>query len=225
MKTRSLLIVGNTSFAEIAALYFQRDTHYNVIGYAVDKDYIGKGSIIGSREYDLADINNHLDKSEVDVYVAVTYSKINTLRAVFTQRVQEMGFTLASYISPHAYVDSTASLGEHIFIFENNVIQPYVVIGSNCVLWSGNHIGHHSRLGNNCFISSHVVLSGHCTVGKNTFIGVNSTISNNNHIGDFCWISPGSRIYKDIRNYAVIRHEHSEISTVPSTRMFQINIQ
>ena len=79
--------------------------------------------------------------------------------------------TPASYVSPRAFVWRNVKLGEHCFIFENNVLQPFVNIGDNVVLWSGNHIGHHSKIGDHCFVSSHVVVSGFCDIGANCFLG------------------------------------------------------
>src|SRR5918993_63663 len=88
------------------------------------------------------------------------------------------GYTPASYISPRAFVWRNAVIGEHCFIFEDNVVQPFVTIGDNVVLWSGNHVGHHSRVGSHTFVSSHVVISGFVEVGESTFLGVNASIAN-----------------------------------------------
>ena len=49
-------------------------------------------------------------------------------------------------------------IGENCFIFEDNTIQPFVVVEDNVILWSGNHIGHHSVIKNHNFVSSHVVI-------------------------------------------------------------------
>jgi UDP-3-O-[3-hydroxymyristoyl] glucosamine N-acyltransferase len=83
-------------------------------------------------------------------------------------------------------------------VFENNVIQPFVTVGSNVVLWSGNHIGHHSRIGDDCFISSHVVISGFVNVGTACFLGVNSTVANNVNIGSDCLIGAGALVLRDV---------------------------
>ena len=43
-------------------------------------------------------------------------------------------------------------IGENSFIFENNVIQPFVRVGNNCILWSGNHVGHRTVLRDHVFV-------------------------------------------------------------------------
>jgi len=80
---------------------------------------------------------------------------------------------------------------------ENNVIQPYVKIGRDTILWSGNHIGHHTTIGNDCFIASHVVVSGSVVVGDETFIGVNATLRDNINIGKRNVIGASALILKD----------------------------
>ena len=101
------------------------------------------------------------------------------------------------YISSRAFVWRNVTMGDNVFIFEDNTVQPFVKMGSNIVLWSGNHIGHHSVLGDHLFISSHVVISGFCTVGDYTFMGVNSTVGNNINVGKDCLIGSGCLLVKD----------------------------
>src|SRR4029079_7225030 len=108
------------------------------------------------------------------------------------------GYAPASYVSSRAFVWRNVELGEHCFVFENNVVQPFVKLGSNVVLWSGNHIGHHSRIGDHCFVSSHVVVSGFVEIGKSCFLGVNSTFANNLKMGDDCLVGAGALVLGDV---------------------------
>ena len=77
------------------------------------------------------------------------------------------------------------------------MIQPFVRIGSNVILWSGNHVGHHSRIGDHCFIASHVVISGGVTIGEETFVGVNATFRDGVTVGPRNVIGAGALIMKD----------------------------
>jgi len=90
------------------------------------------------------------------------------------------GYRFASYTSTRAFVWRNVELGENSFIFEGNVIQPFVRIGNNCILWSGNHVGHRSVVHDNVFVASHAVISGYCEIGENSFVGVNATF--NDHV-------------------------------------------
>lgn len=192
---RALTIFGLSSYAEIACLYFERDTDFVVQKFVVDDKYKDRDEFLGRPVVPLGQIQ--ATEETQYFHAAVTYTGMNRLRErIFTDFLQR-NYRPASYVSPYAYVDPTVTLGEHVFIFEDNTIQPRVGIGTGTILWSGNHIGHHSTVDEFTFISSHVVLSGHCQVGRNSFLGVNCSVGNGVTIGAANWIFPGTSIVAD----------------------------
>lgn len=197
-KTRKLIIVGDSAFAEIAYEYFTYDSDYEVTAFAVEQEYLKKDNLFGLPVVPFETVEESYDPREHDVYVATVYTQLNLLRTRLCAAAKAKNFSLASYISSRAFVWRNVEIGEHCFIFENNVVQPFVKLGSNVVLWSGNHIGHHSIIKDNCFISSHVVISGFVEVGENCFMGVNSTVANNTKIGDNCLVGAGALILGDV---------------------------
>ena len=104
-------------------------------------------------------------------------------------------------------------------MLENNVIQPFVIIGNNVIIWSGNHIGHHSIVEDNVYISSQVVISGRVKVCKNSFIGVNSTFRDNIKVGSFSIFGAGSLITKDTDDYSIYKSNSSLKSKIPSNKI------
>ena len=113
-------------------------------------------------------------------------------------------------------------IGENCFIFENNVIQPYVFIGNNITIWSGNHIGHHSIIKDHTFISSHVVISGGVEIDEQVFLGVNSTIRDHIKIGKKSVIGAGSLILKNVEENSVYYNDNSSKSKVTSDKLKKI---
>ena len=216
------LIIGGTSlFAEIASAYFERNGD-EVVGFFVEGGHHDTNTYLSKPVYteddlaDLKDIATHF-------YVAITYIGVNTVRARVKDRLKSCGLEPASYISSRAYIDPSVKLGEHVFIFEDNVVQFGCQIDDNSVLWSGNHIGHHSKICANTFISSHCVISGSCVIGRNTFIGVNATISNEIKIGNFCWIQPNVTITSDIADDRIILNKSQmQESKVSAKRYFKV---
>lgn len=194
---RKLVIVGDSAIAEIAYEYFTYDSPYDVVAFAVDDAYLRRDELFGLPVVGFSRISALYPPAEHSVFVAVGYNQLNRLRARFAREAKALGYALASYVSSHAFVWRNVAIGEHCFIFENNVVQPFVTIGDNVVLWSGNHIGHHSRIRDNVFFASHVVLSGFCDVGENCFIGVNATIANNVTIAPDCLLGAGCMILRD----------------------------
>lgn len=221
-KTKKLVIVGDSAFAEIAYEYFTYDSNYEVVSFAVERAYRKRDRLLDLPVVDFEDVHQRFAPDEHAAYVAVVYTQLNRLRARLFTETKRKGYTMASYVSSRAFIWRNVQLGEHCFIFEDNTVQPFVKIGDNSVLWSGNHIGHHSTIGNHCFISSHAVVSGFVNIGDYVFLGVNSTIANKVTIGNDCWIGPGVTIKKDSPQGQLFRPETVEPSQVSSLRFFKI---
>jgi sugar O-acyltransferase (sialic acid O-acetyltransferase NeuD family) len=199
-KDRKLVIVGDSAFAEIAYEYFQHDSPYEVVAFAVERQYLTRDALFGLPVLPFEDLEQHHSPETHSFFAANVYTQGNQLRTRLYKAAKEKGYKPASYISPHAFVWRNCKIGEHCFIFENNVVQPFVTIGNNVVLWSGNHIGHHSTIGDDCFVSSHVVVSGFCRVGQACFMGVNSTVSNNTNIGNNCIVGAAALVLSDVED-------------------------
>jgi sugar O-acyltransferase (sialic acid O-acetyltransferase NeuD family) len=221
-KRENLVLIGDSAFAEVAYEYFEAYSSYRVVAFAVEREFLSRESLFGLPVVALEDIAERYPPATHHAHVAVVYTQLNRLRARLVAVVSGMGYQLASFISPHAFVAPSACLGSHCFVFENNVIQSFVKIGDNVVLWSGNHIGHHTRLGNNVFVSSHVVMSGFCEVGDNCFFGVNAAIANNLRIAADCWIGPGVVISRDTAGGELFRVPAQEAAKVSARRFFRI---
>lgn len=196
-KSRKLVLVGDSAFAEIAYEYFTHDSDYEVVAFAVEREHRKRGELFGLPVVDFEDLPERYPPSDHEFYAALVYTQGNALRARLYRAAKERGYRPASYVSPRAFVWRNVVLGEHCFVFEDNVLQPFVTVGDNVVLWSGNHIGHHSRIGDHCFVSSHVVISGFCEIGEACFLGVNATLANNTKVGKRCLVGAGALILGD----------------------------
>jgi len=198
VKTKKLVLVGDSAFAEVAYEYFTHDSEYDVVAFSVEREYLRREQLFGVPVVAFEDLPERFAPGEHHFYAALVYTQGNALRRRLYEAAREKGYQAASYVSSHAFIWRNVTLGEHCFIFENNVVQPFVTIGNNAVLWSGNHIGHHSTIGDHCFISSHVVISGFVEVGHSCFLGVNATVANNTKIGNRCTVGAGALILGDV---------------------------
>lgn len=182
MKLRSikkLIIVGTGLFAELAYCYFNRYTSYKIEAFACDEKYIKNNLLFDTQVINIESIETLFDKKNYHIFIAIGYRDLNKVREKFFKKYEKLGYEFANFIHPNVDIWDNSKVGKNNFIFENNVIQPFVKIGDNNIIWSGNHIGHHSIIGSHNFISSHVVLSGNCKLKNNIFLGVNSTIIDN----------------------------------------------
>ena len=222
MERRRLVIVGGSSFAEIAAELFDVEGRYQVTCFAVHAKYRHQETLLGRPLLAIEGLPSHCPPETHDVFVALTYGELNRARTRLCAEMKGLGYTLASYVSPAASVWRNVAIGENSFIFENNVVQPFCTIGNNVILWSGNHIGHHSVVEDNVFVASHVVVSGHCRIGRNSFLGVNATLADQVTLGTDNWVGPGTLVTKDTPDGAMYRAESTPVSSVGSRRFFRV---
>ena len=211
-KDRKLVLLGDSAFAEIACEYFSHDSRYEVVGFAVEREFLKRDRLAGLPVVPFEDLEAHFPPGAHHFFAANVYTQLNRLRTRLYKAAKARGYAPASFVSPRAFVWHNVQVGEHCFIFEGNVVQPFVRIGDNVVLWSGNHVGHHSVIGDNCFIASHVVVSGFCDIGANCFIGVNATLANNLKVGADCLIGAGALVTADVEPDKVVRGPSAEAS-------------
>lgn len=191
-----VIIFGEGNIQEIALFYLQNDDRYDVVAFTADAEYIKSDIYLKLPMIPFADIEKLYPPTEYKMFIPLGYKRNNHLRAEKYYAAKNKGYKFITYISPKAAYYGTP-VGENCFIFENNLIQPYVVIGNDTILWSGNHIEHHTKIGNHCFIASHVVVSGVTVVEDYTFIGANATVGNGIRIAKDNIIGAGAVITKD----------------------------
>jgi sugar O-acyltransferase (sialic acid O-acetyltransferase NeuD family) len=217
---KKAVIFGTADFAEVARVYLDADSPYTVTAFTVHERYLGeKRELFGLPVVPFERLTETHPPDEYEMFVALGFSKVNKARAAVVAEAKSKAYKLLTYISSEAHHVGHFEIGDNCFIFENNVIQPFVRIGDNTILWSGNHIGHHSRIGSNCFITSHVVISGNCTIGDNCFIGVNATIRDGATVAADCVIGAGATILKDTIPRGVYKSVGSEPAEVTSDQL------
>ncbi len=192
-----MVLFGLGDFAQVARCYLEDAGEYRVVAFTVDKAHKSKDTFDGLPVIAWEDLPNVYDTHSVSLFVAIGFKNVNRARAEVVGRVKEKGYSLISYVHPSVSRLGKWTLGENCFVFENNVIQPFVEIGDNVILWSGNHIGHHSKIEDHCFLASHVVVSGRVTIGKYCFLGVNATLRDGITLGESCVIGMGASMTKD----------------------------
>lgn len=195
--SRKLIIFGSGDIGQIAKYYFEIDSDYQPVCFTLDREYIKEPTLDNLPVVPYDELVQRFSPADHDIFIALSYSQMNKLRAAKYQDAKTKGYTIASYISSKCTYLSQFKAGENSFIFEDNTIQPFVKIGNNVTIWSGNHVGHHSVIEDHNFISSHVVISGHCHIESYCFLGVNATIAHKVKIASETLLGAGAIITKD----------------------------
>ena len=188
-----------------------------VVAFTVDKEYGAESTHLHLPVVDFDEVARTFPPEQYDMYVAMSFRGINAPRAAKVVEARSKGYDLVGYLDRevHVWRDTGFELKPNTCIMEQNVIQPFVTIGENVIMWSGNHVGHNTIIGDHCFIASHAVISGHVRIGDFTFIGVNATIRDNVTIGKRCVIGAGALVLHDVPDDSIcFGHE-----TLPNMRV------
>jgi sugar O-acyltransferase (sialic acid O-acetyltransferase NeuD family) len=197
MRKEQVVLFGTGSFAEVAYYYLTKDARARIVAFTVDRKQISAKRKFGLPVVPFEEVESAYPPDNFKMFVAIAYSDSNRVRAKKYLEAKKKGYELIRYVCSKAIVWDNVELGDNCFVFEANVIQPYVKIGNDVIIWSGNHIGHHSTISDHCFIASHAVISGHTKIGPYTFVGVNASIRDGISIGERCIIGAGALIIKN----------------------------
>ncbi len=220
--TKKLVIFGLGDIGQLAHFYFEMDSNYKVAGFTVDGDYLKEKEFCGLPVVAFEQVAQRFPPSDFDLFIALSYAKLNELRKEKYLAAKALGYRVPSYVSSHATVLNEGRIGENCFILEDNTIQPFVTIGNNVVLWSGNHIGHHSTIQDHCFLASHIVVSGGVMIEESCFIGVNVTLRDHITIGRKCLLGAGTILLEDAEPEGLYKSASSERERIPSTKLKRI---
>ena len=204
MTDKPVVIFGTGAFAQVAAVYLDRDSPRDVVAYTVDRAYADSDAFADRPLIPFEDLAQTYPPERADLLVATGFRGVNRVRREIFERCRDEGYDFVRYVSSHAMVMNDGPVGANTFVFEANVIQPYVEIGANVVIWSGNHIGHHSTIEDHCFIASHAVISGNVTVGESCFVGVNATVRDGVTLGPRCVVGAGALVLSDLAEGTVL---------------------
>jgi sugar O-acyltransferase (sialic acid O-acetyltransferase NeuD family) len=206
-----LVIFGAGDIARLAHYYFATDSSHEVAGFVVDAAFRTADTFLGLPLSDAEDAVARYPPDEYSMFVALSYAKMNRLRAAKYAAMKAAGYHLQSYVSSRCSYLAQTPPGDNCFILEDNTVQPFVTIGNDVTLWSGNHIGHDAVIEDHCFITSHVVVSGYVRVGARSFLGVNATLRNSITLGEQTLVGAGAIIMKDTAPKSVYLPERARL--------------
>lgn len=116
---------------------------------------------------------------------------------------RELGYELASAISPQAVISPSVTLGEGVAIMAGVVINAESVIEDLAIINTGATVDHDCRIGTAAHIAPQCALAGNVTVGNRAFLGVGCKVIPEIRIGELvtvgaggvviCHIAPGAK--------------------------------
>lgn len=200
---KKVLLAGNAITANILYEYLRQDDRYQIVALTVDDEFVHTDGIVGVASIPLSQVQNEYGPEQVEIIMAMGYSNINRSRESMFYRLKELGYTIESYVHPHARIYTQYPLGEGCIVLPGAVIEPHVQLASNSMVWANVTLAHHSVIAEHCWIASGAVVSGGAFIKRNTFIGVNATIVNEVIVDEYCIIGAGALITKNTKASSV----------------------
>ena len=190
-----------------------------MVAFTADAAYVKEEEFQGLPLVPFEELAGRYPPGDCALFVALSYARMNRLRAEKFEAARAKGYDLVSYVSSRCSYLTDAPVGKNCFILEDNTIQPFVTIGDDVTLWSGNHIGHDSTIGDHVFISSHVVVSGHCRIEPFCFLGVNSTLRNGITVAAATLVGAGAAIMEDTTTEGVYLAARARLASQKSSEI------
>jgi sugar O-acyltransferase (sialic acid O-acetyltransferase NeuD family) len=216
---KPLVLFGVGAVARIAEYLWRNDSSREVVACTVDREYLPDGLRFGLPVVPFDEITSRYPPGDFDLFVAVGYSRMNRFRAERFQQAKDLGYDLPSYVSSRATTWPDLVLGENCLVMEDVLLQPFVSIGDDVILWSACHVGHESTIGDHCFVSSHAVVSGLVTVEPNCFLGSNSTIRDGITIARESVVGAGAVVMRSTEARGVYAAPRAERLALSSDRL------
>ncbi len=218
-----VIVFGIGQWADLAHFYLTHDSPHEVVAFTVDRDYLQSKEHRGLPIVAFEEVEEHYPPDGHEMFVPVSFKRMNHLRAEKFDAAKEKGYGLVSYVSSRATTWPGFECGENCFIFEDNTVQPFVEIGNDVVMWSGNHIGHHTIIKDHVMVTSHVVISGACTIEPYCFFGVNSTVRDETVVARETLVGAGSLILRDTKEFEIYKAQGTKPAKVRSDRLRSIS--
>ena len=227
-----LIIVGIGTNSRLALNFVQYHNLFNVIGFAVNKEYRMVSEFQGYKVYDLDTLEETIgDKRNYSLFISLLWNHLNADRRKLYDYCKNKGYKLANLISPLAIIRSEIK-GDNCWIQDQVVIQNDTVIGSNVAIMAGALIGADCNVGSHCFLGAHSLLAGGCTLGEQSFIGLKATVFDDTTIGNKCIIGACTAVKRDVPDFSryvtssdnmIIKHYNE--NEIESKLMFNKNVR
>lgn len=202
MAKKKLIIYGTGKFAEYVQYVFNHDSEYEVVAFCIEKSLLRTEKFREKSLFDFDLITQEFPPQNASLFIAVGN---NIIRERIFAKAKQKGYFLASYISSKSSHWENLQFGENVFVDEGCVLQPFITIKDNSILFT-SQIGHHTQIGKSSLLSG-CKTGGNVKIGNHCYIGLNASIKQNLHVADHCIIGMGCIIEKDTGLKQVYTHK------------------
>ena len=170
---KKLILIGGGGHCKSCIDVIEQSNQYKIIGI-LDKADLVDQKVLG---YETIGTDEQIEQLASEGYsFLITVGQIRTseLRQKLYIDLIRCNASLATIISPRAYVSKHAVVGEGTIIMHDALINAGAQIGKNCIINSKALIEHDTKVGDHCHISTAAIINGGTEVKKGSFFGSNA---------------------------------------------------
>jgi len=197
MPKNNLILIGGGGNCESCIEVIEKEDKYKIIGILDKKEKVGT-SVSGYNIISTDDEIENLIKKNYFFLITIGQIKSANLRLRLFLKLKELNASIATIISPFAYLSKNALIGEGTVIMHGAIVNTGVSIGENNILNTGCIIEHNTRIGSHCHISTQSVINGGCKIEDQVFIGSGAIILHQIEVCRGSVVGAGSIINKNI---------------------------
>jgi len=197
---KKIVIYGCGAFAKLMHYYFSTANQYEVVAFTVDSIFLQDTFIYGLPVIPFEDITDDYPPSDFSMFVAIGYKSMRNRKRTF-EKAKNKNYDLVNFVSNNAITYSNLILGENNVIMADVVIEPFVTMADNNILWSKSLICHNCNIGSHNYFAPNSVLSGYVIVRNLCFFGTRSSVIDKLVIADESFLVAGSVLFSDTVSY------------------------
>lgn len=129
------------------------------------------------------------------VFPAAGDSRKRELQCVWAR---ELGFPLATLVSPKASIGAGATISTACFVGHHAHIGPMARIGRACIINTGAVVEHECRIGDFCHVSVNASIAGRSSLGDHSMLGAGATIIDQVSVCDHVMVGAGAVVCQPI---------------------------
>src|SRR5439155_1817769 len=131
-----IVFFGTGHSAEVAKVYIESHSEHRIVGFTVDAQYATAATFHDLPLVPCQRLEEFFPPDQVELLGPISYARMNEFRRDRYLEGKARNYRFASFIHPDCHI-YTKDIGEHCFILEANIIEPFARIGDNVVIWSG----------------------------------------------------------------------------------------
>lgn len=206
-----IIIIGISSTSAFAYSTIKEYNLYDVIGFAVNRQYMTDDTFLGLPIYELEKLDKEFKTEEVKCFVALLWNCLNSDRRKLYEYIKKMGFNCGNILSPKASIHIDTSKLENVWIHDFALIQPSAEIGNNVAIMGGAMVGNNTVVEDHCFLGAKSTVAGGCHIGEQSFVGINCVVFDDTAVGKKCILGACTAVKRNVPDFSIWKSSSADI--------------